>query len=261
MRISLLRELPALNLLKCTLVFVTVLICVKQCPSLSRQLSLAWFEHRMTKKFLRMTHMLEVITQRMLATEIEDMKRVVIRQLDTQAELHTKYEEMKRRLQAFATRALNEATTSDVIPEQRVASEEKTTTTTSRGAGRRSCFSVRQSFPQINEALEELARSSQFSTQNMKIKVEEAVKEVSGGRLPSGTSPASWLNRYRKIAGFQRRYEEHYLETIHRYNNSDEQTLLRELSKLYLKEGRKTKRIPQEFANFLLDKAERLKCG
>ena len=163
---------------------------------------------------------------------------------------------MKSCLQAFATSTLNEAITSEVIPEQRVTSEEKTTTTT-YGAGRRRCLSVRESYPHINKALEELARSKQFSTQNMKNKVEEAVKEVSGERLPSSTSPASWLNRSCKIARFHsRRYEEHYLETIHRYNNSDEQTLLRQLSNLYLKEGRKMKEILQDIANFLLNKAE-----
>jgi len=60
--------------------------------------------------------MLEAYTKRPLLTELKDMKQIIFHQLDMQADLQRKYEDMKSSLQTFATRALTEATTLEVFP-------------------------------------------------------------------------------------------------------------------------------------------------
>lgn len=124
----------------------------------------------------------------------------------------------------------------------------------------RSMRSIRDSFPEINQRLENLAIMSKYNTNNneMRPQVQATVEEMNEGELPKGTNTEIWFNRYRKLAGFLRRYKEDYEDLLTQIKENDSASILREITKRYKVESPSSSCIPKEFGSFLLQKAKEL---
>lgn len=118
--------------------------------------------------------------------------------------------------------------------------------------------SVKKSFPKINAALEKLAIKEKFNTQDMKQRVVDTVKESYGGVLPDGTSPDSWFNRYRKLAGFERRYRQFYQKKIVALKGAEDSIVLKEIAEIHQMESPSSKNLPREFGSFVMGKAKKV---